>query len=753
MDGGNIELSAATGQNFSNSAGAKSVTTQQIFKRFSVLKVKHSEDLMDCKSQNSKYDSSEVICEEANNREKIINDDSNQSVEACNRKAQTSSNKFSQVDHRKHDREDLYSAYSEGMRLIKKLKTALQVHRTKTFFRPDTVFIRGVGTAVQEIESGIQKLGQLFNSSQSTDFVVKNESKTAVLDTAMDITPPASDAGNDIGLNDSTSSRQSVQLTSANDTKVSASKSSSKKRKRRQPDWALGYSRPRKIRRSLISHFNDEDDVKDNVEEKSKKGEKEEYEVEKILDYDRIKGKCLYQVRWNGYKSDDDTWEPLENLTGCEEILLAFIRARLAERSRITDPEELKTALLPCEESLKPLLRTAFFAQLNAPAQADVDAALPAIISKKIKIKTMSELEGDIDKLVAIKDCLGERYKKAFEDLQQQLVLRECHQQRERQKAELRRWEREMSRICSDPAPLSVINDVDLTLPPNDFIYVNDYVAGRGINIPHDPVCGCECLECGQSQGSCCAKQMSSFFAYNKYGRLKVSVGTAIYECNKRCACAKNNKCLNRVVQKGRTVQLTIFRTHNNRGWGVKAGETIRAGSFVTEYVGEVISSEEAERRGQIYDARGCTYLFDLDYNKGDQNPYTVDAARHGNVSHFINHSCDPNLVVFNVWINCLDPDMPKLALFAIREIKKGEELTFDYNSPSSRSQEPTSESEDTVADYGSPSLLRTPGSSVAGDSQKGSLDLAVRKTPKRGHANGKTKCHCGAANCRKYFF
>lgn len=46
---------------------------------------------------------------------------------------------------------------------------------------------------------------------------------------------------------------------------------------------------------------------------------------------------------------------------------------------------------------------------------------------------------------------------------------------------------------------------------------------------------------------------------------------------------------------------------------------------------------------GKMYffftDAQGCTYLFDLDYDKGDQNPYTIDAAKCGNVSHFINHS------------------------------------------------------------------------------------------------------------------
>ena len=98
----------------------------------------------------------------------------------------------------------------------------------------------------------------------------------------------------------------------------------------------------------------------------------------------------------------------------------------------------------------------------------------------------------------------------------------------------------------------------------------------------------------------------------------------------------------------------------------MKAMERISAGSFVVEYVGEVITNEEAEERGKKYDAEGRTYLFDLDFNSdGDDNMYTVDAAFYGNLSHFINHSCDPNLNIFNVYINNLDPNMPQLALFA----------------------------------------------------------------------------------------
>ncbi|XP_070376422.1 M-phase phosphoprotein 8 isoform X2 [Equus asinus] len=54
------------------------------------------------------------------------------------------------------------------------------------------------------------------------------------------------------------------------------------------------------------------------------------FEVEKILDMKTEGGKILYKVRWKGYTSEDDTWEPEVHLEDCKEVLLEF-------RKKITD--------------------------------------------------------------------------------------------------------------------------------------------------------------------------------------------------------------------------------------------------------------------------------------------------------------------------------------------------------------------------------------------------------------------------------
>lgn len=45
------------------------------------------------------------------------------------------------------------------------------------------------------------------------------------------------------------------------------------------------------------------------------------YEVERILDDRKKDGKVLFKVRWEGYGSEEDSWEPNENLLTCQELV------------------------------------------------------------------------------------------------------------------------------------------------------------------------------------------------------------------------------------------------------------------------------------------------------------------------------------------------------------------------------------------------------------------------------------------------
>lgn len=57
-----------------------------------------------------------------------------------------------------------------------------------------------------------------------------------------------------------------------------------------------------------------------------------------------------------------------------------------------------------------------------------------------------------------------------------------------------------------------------------------------------------------------------------------------------------------------------------------------------------------------------------------------VDASREGNVSRFINHSCQPNLFIQNVFTDSHDPAFPVIAFFTSRAVSAGTELTWDYS-------------------------------------------------------------------------
>ena len=93
-------------------------------------------------------------------------------------------------------------------------------------------------------------------------------------------------------------------------------------------------------------------------------------------------------------------------------------------------------------------------------------------------------------------------------------------------------------------------------------------------------------------------------------------------------------------------------------GLGLFAKVPIRKGDCIIEYVGEIISNAEANRRGG-------KYLFQTSANR-----HIYGTGRH-NVARYINHSCRPNCEA--------DTIGGRVFISAIKNIEVGEELNYDY--------------------------------------------------------------------------
>eukprot|EP00898_Chlorokybus_atmophyticus_P006702 jgi/Chlat1/7032/Chrsp56S06703 len=107
------------------------------------------------------------------------------------------------------------------------------------------------------------------------------------------------------------------------------------------------------------------------------------------------------------------------------------------------------------------------------------------------------------------------------------------------------------------------------------------------------------------------------------------------------------------------------------KGFGVIAQDVIRRGSFILEYCGEVINEALFKERTTEYAERGIRHHYFMTLGTNE----VIDATMKANIARFMNHSCDPNCET-QKWEVCGELSV---GFFAIKNIKKGEELTFDY--------------------------------------------------------------------------
>ena len=116
----------------------------------------------------------------------------------------------------------------------------------------------------------------------------------------------------------------------------------------------------------------------------------------------------------------------------------------------------------------------------------------------------------------------------------------------------------------------------------------------------------------------------------------------------------------------GATPRRIQVRRSGVHGKGVYAVVDLKAGETLIEYVGEVISWDEALRR-HPHDPSdpNHTFYFHID------EQHVIDAKVGGNSSRWINHSCKPNCEA--------SQEGGRVFIKALRDIAAGDELFYDY--------------------------------------------------------------------------
>ncbi|MEO8590027.1 MAG: SET domain-containing protein-lysine N-methyltransferase [Flavobacteriales bacterium] len=108
-------------------------------------------------------------------------------------------------------------------------------------------------------------------------------------------------------------------------------------------------------------------------------------------------------------------------------------------------------------------------------------------------------------------------------------------------------------------------------------------------------------------------------------------------------------------------------------GNGVFATEAIKKGEPVVQYKGKLITHAEADAQRHADVDTGHTFLFTLNEH------WIIDANEGGNVARWINQSCEPNCIPYVHEHPSGDPRKDKVIIEALRAIKPGEEITYDY--------------------------------------------------------------------------
>ena len=120
--------------------------------------------------------------------------------------------------------------------------------------------------------------------------------------------------------------------------------------------------------------------------------------------------------------------------------------------------------------------------------------------------------------------------------------------------------------------------------------------------------------------------------------------------------------------------RMVAKRSHIH-GWGLFTKIELPKNSMIVEYMGEVVRQSVADTREKQYEisGEGSCYMFRLDFER------IVDATKIGSMARFMNHSCQPNAYAKIINVDTEAGPDKKIMVFSSRDIKAGEEITYDY--------------------------------------------------------------------------
>ncbi|CAD5207074.1 unnamed protein product [Bursaphelenchus okinawaensis] len=282
-----------------------------------------------------------------------------------------------------------------------------------------------------------------------------------------------------------------------------------------------------------------------------------EYDVEKVLTMQHYNGRTWYLVKWSGYPYNMASWSTITEI-GADSYVLEMFQRRLV------------------------ICKAIFHMAMD-----EQERRKEFIKEKKISIRRATANERYL--------CYQAPYFPLINHPQINYVaLYACHQ-----------WENEMNvqNIAHGISPVYVENWVDFEAKPPNFTFTwksiyhvsSEKVIGAGQLNP-------AFFSCTQRKHCC-----KNFLERQRVIHPAFYEDT-LYECSEMCKCGPS--CRNRETQKGRQVPLVIFRTVES-GWSVRAAVDMPRGTFVAEYLGEIITPEEMRRR------KSHRYMFDIYFEDG----------------------------------------------------------------------------------------------------------------------------------------